>query len=61
MSFQKNSSPLFVESVEISGRQTTGPEMSLFFVYAAQILEGLSSETGLLPSLKPHGIFQEKA
>lgn len=43
MSFQKNSSPLFVESDEFSGRQMTGPEMSSFFVYAAQILEVLSS------------------
>ena len=61
MSFQKNSSPLFVKYNEFSGGQMTGPEESLFFVYAAQVLEVLSSETDLLPSLKPHGIFQEKA
>ena len=43
VSFQKNPSPLFVEFDEFPGGQTTGPEMSLFFVYAAQVLEVLSS------------------
>ena len=55
MSFQKNPSPLFVEFDEFPGGQTTGPEMSLFFVYAAQVLEVLSSETDPLSSLKPGG------
>ena len=47
MSFQKNSSSVFVKYDKFSGGQTTGPEESLFFVYAAQVLEVLSSETEL--------------
>ena len=41
--FSENSSSLFVGSDEFSGGQTTGYEESLFFVYAAQVLEVLSS------------------
>ena len=55
MSFQKNSSSVFVKYDKFSGGQTTGPEESLFFVYAAQILKVLICETGPLPSLKPGG------
>lgn len=43
VSFQKKSSSFFVGSDEFSGGQTTGYEESLFFVYAAQVLEALSS------------------
>lgn len=55
MSFQKNPPPLFVEFDEFPGGQTTGLEMSLFFVYAAQILKVLICETGPLSSLKLGG------
>lgn len=60
MSFQKNSSPLFVESDEFSGGQTTGSEESLFFVYAAQVLEVLSSETYSLSATKLSGVSFRK-
>ena len=43
MSFQKNSSSVFVKYDKFSGGQTTGHEESLFFVYAAQIPGVLSS------------------
>lgn len=57
MSFQENSSPFFVESDEFSGEQMTGPEKPLFFVYAAQVLEVLSSETELLSLQSGRNIF----
>lgn len=60
MSFQKNPSPLFVEFDEFPGGQTTGPEMSLFFVYAAQVLEVLSSETDSLSPTEQSGVSFEK-
>ena len=60
MSFQENSSPFFVESDEFSGEQMTGPEKPLFFVYAAQVLGVLSSETYSLSATKLSGVSFRK-
>ena len=52
--FQKNLSPLFVEFDEFPGGQMTGPEESLFFVYAAQVLEVLRHKASLVSSIFIH-------